>query len=119
MGQVIHTQALVQMLDQQGEVVVCIVYRNTPGEERGRLDIWVPQFDSQTQKAEFKLRPQNTHGIDFVWLGENPAVLGVAEWEAITHKPGGGEVTQDVSGIDNQNVTAEKTPPPPKKHPKH
>ncbi len=64
MGQTIHSQALVQMINQQGEVVVCVVYRNTPGEELGRLDIWVPQFDTQSQKAEFTLRPKNTrhHG---------------------------------------------------------
>lgn len=121
MGQTIQqNQALVQMVNQQGEVIVCVVYRNTPGEELGRVDAWVPQFDSATQKAEFKLRPQCRHGIDFVWLGENPAVLEAAEREAITHAPGGGEVTQDVGDQGSGGNVAEPIPqtiaPPPKKH---
>jgi len=110
-------QGIVLVLNQQGEVVRGLVYRESPDgsftpDGYPRLDVLIPTVNSQTREVTFFAADKLSHVVEYVLLGENTSNLGAREREALTHKPEGEEVTQVVDEGQGAN-TNPLTPPTP------
>ena len=107
-------------LNEQGERVRALVYRDTPpGDSDGRLDLIIPTVDTQTNEVRFVKRDKFTIGKDCALPGDDTSFLGQAEREAFDRSPANVEVTQGEAQTGNDLQSEPQPQPAPARHKKN
>lgn len=79
-------RSTVLAVNRQGDVVRAYVYDEAK-DGSGRLDLLIPTADTQTNRVDWVHISKNEHGVNFVYLDEDPSGLASAERDHYTPPP--------------------------------